>query len=72
MPDTIFCPECSTLLTPSEKKSERGIHELFLVCDGCSYEKNAKTHLFTHFTKINNESSLHPMRMSDYIYDMAY
>ena len=69
---SIFCPECSTLLTPIEKKSEKDINELFLTCDGCSYEEKTNTYLFTHFTKINSDSTLHPSRIQDYIYDMSY
>jgi len=84
MSNNKFCPDCSTLLHPSEKIHDRDSKEsdddeeledgLYLVCGDCSYNEKATTFSTTHFSKkIEKTQYVHPKRIvSDYIFDMTY
>ena len=78
-----FCPDCSTLLHPVERLSERGDDKeddeefeegLYLVCKECSYSEKTNTFSTIHFTKkVEKTQYVHPKRIiSDYVYDMTF
>ena len=77
-----FCPNCSTLLHPSEKffnqendeDSEQEFEDgLYLSCKECSYLEKTNTFSTIHFTKkVEKIQYVHPKRIiSDYMYDMT-
>lgn len=77
-----FCPNCSTLLHPTEKnvdeddneENENGIAGLYLVCEDCFYREKTTTFSATHFSKkIEKTQYVHSKRIiNDYIYDMTF
>lgn len=86
MPNYKFCPDCSTLLSPTEK-SENDIDEndendkdenlklsnLYLVCNECMYSEKALTFSVVHSTrKVEKTMYANPKRLvQDYMYDVT-